>query len=804
MTSYTEIFDRNALTLILANKNYVEGLIKTDIDEDDQKYSPFEICRKYLNNATGKNNNNVEVNYIRKDGQGRRFAQHGLSLQSMPRLIRGTLAKDYYYDIDMVNAHPNILLKICNDNDLITTWLNTYLNYRDKLITDIAKDAGGVFEKDYIKKSILSIMYGGVTNYNKILKVLEDRLNVEPTPKIEMRICFLKSFADEMTHILDNAPIWFPEEYERQIKLKGADYFNLKGSTLSASICKIEDYILEVMINELKIKKIIDKIAVLTFDGIMILKKRFKNVETLNTLILHLENKILEETGYSIKLKVKNFDYIDLTNLEPSIKEQQNLKSLYLNTKYYWFDFMKDMSIVFNSKTELFEKFGDNVAKVMFRVYECEGCYFRKISNTKMFVLCKSTPEDVFMFKDKRPDGSIFVNTISFSNVLKKGCLPKIPCYNSLDFKPSGVFENRDTEKDNRTEDEIKDEDRNFNTWTNFMAKLIPFENINMDLVNPHLNHIKKVWASDDEETYQYMLSWFYTIFTKPKNKSKVAMVLRSKEKQIGKGIFITNFLIPYVFGNNYAMSIAGLNTITDRFNEIVMNKLMINCDELTTIDGGYHSTFDILLKRITDNTIKIEIKNGKSFIYPDFSNYIMCTNNDFTIKIEIGDARYFITECSPIYKGDRAYFDNLYNCFTQEHADHFFSYICYMDKFGIKPVDIRDIPMTNIKKDMTITGLQPPVKFLLHLREKITELKTIDDNDDNDEKNIGLWYGLDLNENLCKADNLYNAYKQWCLFGNEKVSSITKFGRDVRDYIQKKRLSRGYVYDLETCNIPL
>ena len=65
------------------------------------------------------------------------------------------------------------------------------------------------------------------------------------------------------------------------------------------------------------------------------------------------------------------------------------------------------------------------------------------------------------------------------------------------------------------------------------------------------------------------------------------------------------------------------LDCVTSKFNQILMNKLFINCDELSSLSGSYHSTFDVLLKRITDPTINIEIKGGQKFIYPDYSNYL-------------------------------------------------------------------------------------------------------------------------------------------------------------------------------------
>jgi hypothetical protein len=44
---------------------------------------------------------------------GRYFAKGPFSLQSLPKEVRHTISKDYYYDVDIVNAHPVILHQYC-------------------------------------------------------------------------------------------------------------------------------------------------------------------------------------------------------------------------------------------------------------------------------------------------------------------------------------------------------------------------------------------------------------------------------------------------------------------------------------------------------------------------------------------------------------------------------------------------------------------------------------------------------------------------------------------------------------------
>ena len=66
-------------------------------------------------------NGYVKVNYKHKKGVlnvGRYFAEGALSLQSFKKQIRHTLARDYYVDVDMVNAHPTILMQYCKRHSI--------------------------------------------------------------------------------------------------------------------------------------------------------------------------------------------------------------------------------------------------------------------------------------------------------------------------------------------------------------------------------------------------------------------------------------------------------------------------------------------------------------------------------------------------------------------------------------------------------------------------------------------------------------------------------------------------------------
>jgi hypothetical protein len=763
---FVETFNPNVLSNIVRHQDFYEQFLNEPSDEFVEhcsNYTPFCLAEKYLSAAVGDFGDKVIVRYERKYNRGRRFACGALSLQSLPKLIRGSIAGEYYYDVDMVNCHPCIIKQLFKRHKISMPFLANYISDREAIIDEIRAENPSV-EASTVKSCILSILYGG----NNLFASIEN-----PTD-------WLVGYKNEIAKVHKRVPTLFSGEYELQTKIKGAEYFNLAGSTLSAVVCVIEDKLLDIMLNYFIDQHIVDNDVVLCFDGIMIRKEKLSPTK-LDKHLQAIKKLILERENYAIDLKVKDFlslptDIPDEYRITEETLGLSDVKDIYRKTDYYWYDFVNDMKVVHDSYTTLEASFKKNIIKCMMRVYDMDEMIIKKLDNGNLFHFEKKIPNEMFSYRAVVGKKTT-TKTISFKKMLNAGLLMDIPVYNKLDFRPYGPTES------------YEENDRTFNTWTGFKAQLLPQEAVDESKIAIILNHIKAVWCSGNEEYYRYILSWFKLVFTNPSFGSNVALVLKSSEKQIGKGILLNDFLIPLVFGDQYAMSVAGLDTITAKFNQILMNKLLINCDELSTLEGGYHQSFDVLKKRITDKTIKIEIKGGKSFIYPDYCNLIMCTNNDFTIKIEPGDARYFILECSPCYKSNFIYFNDLKKALTEDAADHFFSYVCYYSE----TVEIRNIPETQLKKDMMIMGLQSPIRFLMDLKER----GSFSDDDgievDSDEVEI---------EQDVSGTDFYSMYKDWCSRCNEKIVSYQKFGRDIKSFIQKKRTTKCMMYTISSVDL--
>ena len=104
-----------------------------------------------------------------------------------------------------------------------------------------------------------------------------------------------------------------------------------------------------------------------------------------------------------------------------------------------------------------------------------------------------------------------------------------------------------------------------FNLWSGFEAQLLEEDEKTLDLepIQLILNHIKEVYCSDCEESYEYFLDLLYFIIKYPEKPLGVATFIYSKNQGSGKNI-ILDFLQEFVFGNNISYYTTGLETVRE------------------------------------------------------------------------------------------------------------------------------------------------------------------------------------------------------------------------------------------------
>lgn len=91
---------------------------------------------------------------------GRWCTTGGIGLQGLQHNIRAALATKFYFDVDMINAQPNMLLQICKREEWPCQALGKYCNQREKLFKKFEKE-NPVFTRNYCKTAIISLLFGG-------------------------------------------------------------------------------------------------------------------------------------------------------------------------------------------------------------------------------------------------------------------------------------------------------------------------------------------------------------------------------------------------------------------------------------------------------------------------------------------------------------------------------------------------------------------------------------------------------------------------------------------------------------------
>jgi hypothetical protein len=70
----------------------------------------------------------------KKSGFERLYARDGQSLQMMEKEIRGFLADDNYYDVDISNSHPMMVYNLCKSLSINSPLIQDYIETRSDWI----------------------------------------------------------------------------------------------------------------------------------------------------------------------------------------------------------------------------------------------------------------------------------------------------------------------------------------------------------------------------------------------------------------------------------------------------------------------------------------------------------------------------------------------------------------------------------------------------------------------------------------------------------------------------------------------
>jgi hypothetical protein len=227
---------------------------------------------------------------------GRVYPVRSLSLGSIRREIRHTLAKDVYVDVDINNAHPVFLLQLCEENEIDCEYLQKYVRNRDKYLKQVI-DTYGV-DRDAAKQLFIRLLYFG--NFDS----WKDDHNIDS----EEELPFVHRFSKELKYIGKDIVSANPKLLKQITKTNKK---NATATLVSIVLQEHERRCLEAVYNHLRLKKCIINNAVLCFDGIMIPKDQYKP-----SLLKELAEAVKDDTGFNVTFSTKDMDQDYLKELE--------------------------------------------------------------------------------------------------------------------------------------------------------------------------------------------------------------------------------------------------------------------------------------------------------------------------------------------------------------------------------------------------------------------------------------------------------------------------------------------------------
>ena len=136
----TETIDaKKCLTLLQMNNH---DLKSTFWDEDeacqDSNWTKYIInVKRFLKKgAVSGGSIDQTYNFAKNQSDGRMYVANGCGLQMLQSKVLRYVAGEFYYDVDIKNAHPAIIQHICNKHDIETYFLKQYVTDRDKTLQD--------------------------------------------------------------------------------------------------------------------------------------------------------------------------------------------------------------------------------------------------------------------------------------------------------------------------------------------------------------------------------------------------------------------------------------------------------------------------------------------------------------------------------------------------------------------------------------------------------------------------------------------------------------------------------------------
>jgi len=685
---YDEEINMRKMELVLDNWEALENKIGYCYDLQTHKRldsnASLTIYRSFFNMKL--KTNKVTYNFGKKNRklqEGRLFADGSKALQGLSRILRHTVGGEIYWDIDIKNAHPVILMKLCGDLGLEYNHIKYYNDNRDECLAELMNC---VSHTDDLLTEVEKIKREHSTETNELI---EKRINTyikdkcKYIPLTVLNGGKIKGLSQIPTWLLDYETqmgkihdfFWKANpDIAKKVELDDIDEkkFNYRGKLLNKFLCKWEEIVLSAMIEYTENNGM--KIGTNCFDGFLLYKNTLLEKD-IPDYLEKCKNYVFEKLKFDVTLTCKPMtDGIDLTGYQTN--KEKNLAKI--DDKSY--EYLK-------KKFEL--HFFKCISQSNF--YHVQD---RKIKTFSKTDLCTSYQHMKYSEISEKSG-----KTIERSFITKW-----------LDDSEIRTYENVDT-----IIPPFVCPENTFNLWDGFDVEFMNITSDTTEGLQLILDHLKLL-CNQNDELYNYLLRWIANIFQNPAKKNNIAVLFKSKEEGMGKNMFFE--ILQTMISNKYSASVnKPERDVFGTFNGILDNKILVLFDEFASKLGYTYS--EELKQFITNTEIDISKKGIESQTKPNMMKVIFNTNNDFPIKIGTDDRRFVVADSSGQPVPTMEYFNKLSALKTNHSVLRaFFDTLMELDLDNYDWISNR--PKTDAYNDMRLVSMDIELRFLInYINEK-------------------------------------------------------------------------------------
>ena len=663
-------------------------------------------------------NNKVQITYKAKKQNdkdlGRLYSTkpHMVSCASMWNRCRSTLFGKTEMDIDMVNAHPKMLLAMCQKykehftDDQIET-LSSYCSAREKMFENIYIDDNVIDEynernnetktkKDFLKTLFTITLYGGsISTWEKSYQLTGD--DYELSQEFETLQFELQHIAKTIVKIHPKSELAKARYIDKVTKkIKAKMYEDKEDGEIrikEPKAHKLLSYLLQDKEREIvtdAIKKIKDAgftVTCYSYDGFQILKndKIYDFLKTINDeslgsqfIVKPFRDGLPMETKYLMDAPLDSFNATTMWRIGLKQKYDETTKQFIIEPTTH-----KGMLM----KKEYFEKYAfycDNQKKIV----DIKG------SGKYIYHGASQAVNDAYNnveYIDNKGRRQLFCRW--WMKNLERRTYERMECLPPPRVAPDYIY----------------------NLWKGYEIEEERYDpNADYSCL---LEHFKNI-AGNEDVVYEYLLNWFAWKVQKPGIKTEVALILYSQKEGTGKGFFAEEIIKAFLgkYKTEYFADMKSVKAITARFNTIPENIIGVVNEAKGSDSFGI---IDEIKDFITCKTFNKELKGcTMERNLNALCDIILTTNNDNSMKISDSDRRFCIMECNEDVIGDVAYFKKLWKIIDNKPAMRgLFEFLKKRDITNFAPQ--LDKPKTKIYKEFAKSSMSPIELFWINEYER-------------------------------------------------------------------------------------